>query len=175
MPDYTPGKNITTANASVIKIGLREWDATNQVFLPATDQDPLYEPANFINGEYKDEVTVQDVKVKNTSIGKGISTYHMINGSGTWQRTEDDPMQLFLLQVSEKKIGKDCVVYAEFDCEDGTSRKGFFNISANEVGFSGEADALATLEVDFANAGDDITITYDATVEAALEALATRS
>lgn len=171
---YTPGVNITTANASVIKIGLREWDATNSVFLPATAEDPLYEPANFINGEYKDEVTVQDVKVKHSTIGKGISTYHMITGNGTWQRTEDDPMQLFLLRVSEKKIGKDCVVYAEFECEDGTSRKGFFNVAVNEVGFSGEADALATLEVEFKNAGDDITIAYDATVETALETLATR-
>lgn len=172
MADYTPGKNITTANASVIKIGLRGWDSTNSVWEAATSSDPLYAPANFINGEYKDEVTVQDVKVKNSTIGKGISTYHMITGSGTWQRTEDDPMQLFLLQISEKRIGKDCVVYAEFDCEDGTTRSGFFNVAVNEVGFSGEADALATLEVEFTNAGDDITITYDATVDAALKALA---
>lgn len=172
MADYTPGKNITTANASVIKIGLRSWDNTNSVWKPATASDPLYVPANFINGEYKDEVTVQDVKVKNSTIGKGVSTYHMITGSGTWQRTEDDPMQLFLLEISEKKIGKDCVVYAEFDCEDGTTRAGFFNVAVNEVGFSGEADALATLEVEFKNAGDDITITYDATVDAALKTLA---
>lgn len=174
MADYTPGKNITTANASVIKIGLRAWDSTNSVFLPATASDPLYVPANFINGEYKDEVTVQDVKVKNSTVGKGISTYHMVTGSGTWQRTEDDPMQLYLLEIAELAIGKDCIVYAEFDCEDGTTRSGFFNMAINEVGFSGEADALATLEVEFSNAGDEITITYDATVDAALKTLATR-
>lgn len=158
------GTKITTANASVIKIGING---------PTSAAADMLEAANFLNGEFKDEPTVQDVKAKNTTSGIGITTYHTYTGSGTWQRTEDDPVQLYLIQLSEGKIGADCQTKVEFVGADGVTRSGIFNVSCTELGFSGEADALATLEVEFKKAQGEITVTYPAAVQSALEALQT--
>lgn len=156
------GTKITTANAAIIKIGIKG--------IASTDND-MYEAANFLNGEFKDEPTVQDVKAKNTTSGIGITTYHTYTGSGTWQRTEDDPVQLYIIKLSEGKIGTDCQTRVDFIGSDGITRSGIFNVSATELGFSGEADALCSLEVDFTKAQGEITVTYPSNVEAALAQL----
>lgn len=148
------GTKITTCNTSIIKIGVNG--------VNSTDAD-MKEAANFLNGEYKDEPTVQDVKPKGTTSGIGITTYHKYTGKGTWQRTEDDEVQLYLIKLSEGKVGKDCQTKVSFVGADGITRTGIFNVSATELGFSGEADALATLEVDFAKASGEITIDYGET------------
>lgn len=148
---FTPGTNITTTNTSVIKIGVKGVNSTSA---------DMYEAANFLTGEFKDEPTVQDVKPKNTVSGLGITTYHAYSGSGTWQRTQDDPIQYYMINLSGNgHVGKDCKTKVAFVGEDGITYEGIFNVSVTEMGFSGEADGLGTLEVDFKLAEGGITVT----------------
>lgn len=156
------GTKIATANASVIKVGIAGINS------PA---DKMFEAANFLSGSFTDEATTQETKAKNSTSAINTVTYHAYKGQGTWQRTSDDPVQLYLIKLSEGKIGTDCQTKVSFVGSDGITRTGVFNVSATELGFSGEADALATLEIDFTLASGQPEITYPEDVETALEEL----
>ena len=155
---------IVTSNSSIIKIGING---------PTSTPEDMIEALNFLSGEYKDDPTTQESKIKGSVTAINTVTYHSITGSGTWQRTKDCPVQLYMLKLSEEIAG-DCKTKVEFIGEDGVTRTGIFNVSATEVGFSGAADELATLEVSFTLAEGTVTTTYPTEVSDALTALQTQ-
>ena len=152
---------IVTSNSSIIKIGING---------PTSVEVDMKEALNFLSGEFKDDPTTQETKAKGSVTAINTVTYHAITGSGTWQRTYDCPVQLYMLKLSEK-IGGDCKTKVEFVGEDGVTRSGIFNVAVTECGFSGAADELATLEVSFTLAEGTITTTYPSEVETALTSL----